>query len=61
MDWGAVMSFELDLTKAQIEERLTYTLAKMITEIIKRRIENVELAEEAPFSGEHNQLYEWRK
>ena len=55
------MSFELDLTKAQIEERLTYVLSKMITEIIERRIENVELTEEAPFSEEHNQLYEWRK
>ena len=53
------MSFEFDPTKAQIEKFLTHVLAKMITGIIERRIENVELTEEAPFSGEHNQLYVW--
>ena len=53
------MSFESDPTKAQIEEFLTYALAKMATEIIERRIENAELTEEAPFSEEHNQLYVW--
>ena len=55
------VSFEFDLNKVQIEERLTYALVKMISEIIKNRVENVKLTEKAPFSEEHNQLYEWRK